>query len=142
MIYSSWDIEQNMQKLVILGHFLPFTPLKSPKIKILKMKKLAGDIIILPKITIMWYMVPEIRSETGRIFCYFGPFLALLPLPPPLLIPKIKFYTYMCTINEDHVIYGSWNIKCDRQKFLSFWANFCPSSPLTNRKIKILKLKK
>ena len=36
MIYSSWDIEQNILKLVILGHFLPFYPLQTPKIKILK----------------------------------------------------------------------------------------------------------
>ena len=36
MIYSSWDIEQNKLKLVILGHFLPFIPLKTSKIKILK----------------------------------------------------------------------------------------------------------
>ena len=47
MIYSSWHIEQNILQLVILGHFLPFHPLKTPKIKILKMKKFAGDIIIL-----------------------------------------------------------------------------------------------
>ena len=33
MIYSSWDIEQNMQKLVILGHFLPFYPPKMPQNK-------------------------------------------------------------------------------------------------------------
>ena len=26
MIYSSWDIEQNRLKLIILGHFLPFYP--------------------------------------------------------------------------------------------------------------------
>ena len=26
IIYSSWDIEQNILKLVILGHFLPFYP--------------------------------------------------------------------------------------------------------------------
>ena len=31
MIYGSWDIEQNMVKLVILGHFLPFYPRKSSK---------------------------------------------------------------------------------------------------------------
>ena len=31
MIYSSWDIEQNILKLVILGHFLPFYPSKNPK---------------------------------------------------------------------------------------------------------------
>ena len=43
----------------------------------------------------------------------------------------LSFYTYMCTINEDHMIYGSWNIRCDRQKFLSFWDIFCPFSPLT-----------
>ena len=40
IIYSSWDIEQNILKLVILGHFLPFYPLKTPKIKILKNEKI------------------------------------------------------------------------------------------------------
>ena len=48
----------------------------------------------------------------------------------------------MCNINEDHMIYGSWNISCDRQNFSSFWAIFCPFSPLTTWKIKILTLKK
>ena len=48
----------------------------------------------------------------------------------------------MCTINEDHMINGSWNIRCNRQKFLSFWAILCPFCPLTTWKIKILKLKK
>ena len=39
MIYSSWDIEQNILKLVILGHFFPFNPLKTEKSKILKNEK-------------------------------------------------------------------------------------------------------
>ena len=47
MIYSSWDIEQKILKLVILGHLLPFNPHKNPKTKIWKMKKFAADIIIL-----------------------------------------------------------------------------------------------
>ena len=48
MIYSSLDIEQNILTLVILGHFLPFYPPKNPKNKKFgKMKKFAGDIIIL-----------------------------------------------------------------------------------------------
>ena len=54
----------------------------------------------------------------------------------------LSFYTYMCTINEDHMIYGSWNIRCNRQKFSTFWAIFCLFSPLTTWKIKILTLKK
>ena len=36
-----------MVKLVILGHFLPFTPVKAPKIKDLKNETFARDIIIL-----------------------------------------------------------------------------------------------
>ena len=40
------------------------------------------------------------------------------------------------------MIYGFWNIRSDRHKFLSFWVIFCPFSPLTTQKIKILKLKK
>ena len=41
MIYSSWNIEQNRLKLVILGHFLPFhpPPLKTRKIKFWKNEK-------------------------------------------------------------------------------------------------------
>ena len=38
-IYSSWYIEQNILKLVTLGHFFPFYPPKEPQIKILKNKK-------------------------------------------------------------------------------------------------------
>ena len=40
MIYSSWDIEQNILKLEILGHFLPFYLPKNPKNQILKNEKI------------------------------------------------------------------------------------------------------
>ena len=40
MIYSSWDIDQNLLKLVTLGYFVPFYPLKNQKIIILKYKKI------------------------------------------------------------------------------------------------------
>ena len=54
----------------------------------------------------------------------------------------LSFHTYMCTKNEDHMIYGSWNVRCTRQKFLPIWAILCPFSPLTTCNIKILTLKK
>ena len=50
MIYSSWDIEFDRLKLVIMGHFLPFYPLpaKNPKNQNFEItKKIPGDIIIL-----------------------------------------------------------------------------------------------
>ena len=63
------------------------------------MKKFAGDIIILHMRTKnhnhMMYS-SQIKSETDRIFCHFGPFFALLPPQPhrpphpPVMILKIK----------------------------------------------------
>ena len=53
-----------------------------------------------------------------------------------------SFHIYIYTINEDHMMYGSWNMRCDRQRYLSFWDVFCLFSPLKMRKIKISKLKK
>ena len=66
MIYTSWDIECDRLKLVIMGHF-SFTPpaLELPKIRILKKWKKMIEIsfyICVPKTTIIWGMVPEIRS--------------------------------------------------------------------------------
>ena len=65
MIYSSWDIERERLKLVILGHFLPFYPPNDPENQnFQKMKKMSGNIILL----------------------------------------------HMRIINEDHMMYGSWDI--------------------------------
>ena len=33
---------------------------------------------------------------------------------------------HMCTRNDNYMMYGSWDIKCDRQNFLSFWTIFYP----------------
>ena len=66
-------------------------------------------------------MVPEIQSKTDRNF-YFGPVFVLLPPPPPPAPPNDPKYQnfykmknisgdiivlHMCTINEDHMMYGS-----------------------------------
>ena len=48
----------------------------------------------------------------------------------------------MCTKNYDQIMYGSWGMVCDRFNYFSFWAIFCPFTPLTTRKIKIKKKKK
>ena len=77
VMHSSWGIEQNILKLMILGHFLPFyhpLQLKNSKSTFWKMKKFAGNIIILQ----IW------------------------------------------TINENHVMYGSWDMNRDEDNFLSF----------------------
>ena len=54
-IYKSWDIKQNILKLVILGHFLPFYPPKK-----WKFWKMSSFYTCVPKITITWCMVPDL----------------------------------------------------------------------------------
>ena len=52
MIYSSLDAERDKLKLVFLGHFFPFYPLKNPKNQNFEnKKKIAVDIIILHMFT-------------------------------------------------------------------------------------------
>ena len=46
---------------------------------------------------------------------------------------------HMCTKNHDQIIYSSWNMVHDRCNYFSFWVIYCPFTPLTARKIKILK---
>ena len=49
---------------------------------------------------------------------------------------------HKCTIKENHMMYGCWDIKRDGWNFLSFWTIFCPFTLFTTWKIKIEKLKK
>ena len=87
------------------------------------------------------------------IFHHFGAFFALLPRPPrPPNSLKNKNFKKMKnnsgdiiilhkrTANYDQMMHGSWDMEHDRCNcYFSFWAVFCPFTPLTTQKIKILK---
>ena len=141
MIYSSWDIEQNIMKLVILGHFLPFYSLKTPKIKNFKNEKISW------RYYHFTHLYQKSQSYDGwfppygvwhRIFCHYGPFFAL---PSPLAMDpenqnfeKMKktlqdIILQMFTINDSHTIHGFSDMECNKQNFLSFWIVFCPFTP-------------
>ena len=52
-----------------------------------------------------------------------------------------RYYHFTtCTVNDNHMMYGSWDMECDRQNFLSFWTIFWPFNPypLPTQKFKIL----
>ena len=46
---------------------------------------------------------------------------------------------HKCIINDNHVMYVSWDIKRDGQNFLSFWTVFCHSNNRKNQNFKKLK---
>ena len=98
---------------------------------------------------IIWCKVPEIcsmwRTEFFVILDHFLPFY-----PPNNLknqnFEKMKetlgdiIILHKCTINNIHMMYGSWDMKRDGQNFLSFWTCFFALlPPTTTPKIKILK---
>ena len=73
------------------------------------------------------------------IFCPFTPLTA-----QKIRIKKKKardiIILHKCTKNHDHMLYCSWDMAHDRCNCcFSFWAFFCPFTPLTAQKIKILK---
>ena len=80
------------QFFVILGNFFPFTPLTTHKIKMLKkwrkhLEK-SSFYTCVPKIKVMWCMLPEIWSVTGTTFYQFKPLFC----PFTLTILKIKIW--------------------------------------------------
>ena len=109
MIYSSWDIEQNKQKLVILGNFFAFIPLKTPISKFWKMKKFDGHIIILRMCTKNHNHMMYGSWDTDKILDHFLPFY-------PLWTQKLKttkkngknteIYYHFTNINDSHMMYG------------------------------------
>ena len=151
VIYSSSDIERDRLKLIILGQFYLFYPLKPKKSKFWKNEELAGDIIILHMCTKnQLYEVRFLKYGAQRTDFFVILDHLLLFYPPNNLqsqnfqeIKKASRDTtilQVCTINGNHMMmYASWDLVGERRNFLRFWTVFCPFNPLTTQKIKILK---
>ena len=84
MIYSSWDIEQNILKLVILGHPLPFYPNKNLKIKFFKKGKICWRYLhfthVHQKSESYDVQFLQYRVRQAELFATLGHFL---PFQPP-----------------------------------------------------------
>ena len=138
-----------------LIHFSPFYSTNNSKNQIFeKMKKKLLDIssfyTCASHMTITSCMVSEICSATDRIFCLFGPLFVLLL---PLTTQKIKIMKertkhleilpfYTCTINENHLMYGSWDRERERQNFFHFGPFFAFLSQKQPEKSKFWKNEK
>ena len=89
-------------------------------------------------------MVPEIWSTTDIIFSHFGPIFVLLP---PIIPDYWKNEKNLWRYHHFTLVYHKWQsydilllrYQVDRQIFLSFWAIFCPFTPLTTPKIRFWK---
>ena len=118
MMYGFWDMEHNRQNVLSFWTiFCPFTPLWTQKIKILEkwnksLETLSFYTSVQPKNLKFW----KTEKKPGDIIIL-----------------------HMCTINDYHMMYSSWDMKHDRQNFFVILDLFCLFTPLTTQKIKILK---
>ena len=133
---------------VILSHFLPFYPTNKSKNqnfeKMINFVKLSFY-ICLPRMTIIWCMVPEIWCSTGKIFPHFGPFfvLSLKNQNFEKKKPGDIITLHLCTRNDKHMMYGSLDTRCNEQSFLwTIFFLFDPPKNLENQNFDKMKKKK
>ena len=116
MIYSSWDIEHDRLKLIILGHFFPFTSQKTQKIKILKTQKNCWRYHYFTHLyqKSQSYDVRFLRYRVSHFFVILGHFLTFYPLDnlenqnfeKLKKVPGDIVILHMCTISNNHMMYG------------------------------------
>ena len=125
-------------------NFCPFTSLRTWKIKIWNNEKTTWRYYHFAKVQHNWqsYNVWFLRYQAQQteffvILDHFLPFY-LPNNPRNINFEKIKktpgdiTILHMCTISDNHMMYGSWDIERDRQNFLLFWIIFCPFTPPMN----------
>ena len=152
IMYGSWDMEHNRQNFLSFWTiFLHFYPANNPKNQTFeKMKKPPGDIITLDVCIInnnhMMHGSWDIEHNGQNFLSFWTIFCPFSPLTTQKIknLKKWKkkpgdIILHKCAKNDNHMMYGSWDMKRDRQNFLSFWTVFCRFTPLTTWKIKILK---
>ena len=129
--------------------FFALLPLNNPKnqnLKKMKKKKpwrfytrFTSFYTCVPEMTIIWCMVPQIWSMTNN-FVILDHFLPFYPPKNPnnqnfekkTKTPGDLIILNKCTKNHDHMLHGLWDKICDRcNSYFSFWAIFCPFTPLT-----------
>ena len=148
MRYGSWDTEWDRQNFfVILGLFLPvwsfwtivcpFPTLTIRKIKTLKnWKKTLGHIIILHICTInynhMMYDIWDIECSGQSVLSFWIGFCPFTPQATQKIkiLEKWKkrlgdIILHVCAINDNHMVYGSWDMEHYGHNFLSFWTILC-----------------
>ena len=146
--YDAWFLRYGAWRTdfcVILDHFFFFfLPLTIWKIKILKNWRKHSEIssfyTSVPKIMIMLYCSLDMVCNGCNCYFSFWAIFAFLPHQNLRTIKKTPgdiIILHRCTINDNHMMYGYWDMERDGQNFLSFWTIFCTFIPLTTQNIKI-----
>ena len=124
MMYGFWDTEWDRQNLLSFwATFCPFTTLTTWETKILKKWKkhleISSSYTFVPQMKIIWCMVPQTRSMTEIFFIldYKSKFWKNEKTKQQQQQQKDTIILHMCTINKNHMMYGSWERERNRETF-------------------------
>ena len=86
----------------------------------------------------------DMESNGQKFLSFWTVFCPLISLTTKKLkifrkmekLPGDIIILHRCNINENHMMYGSWDTEHVRQNFLPFWTIFCTFTPLKTWKIK------
>ena len=129
---------------------MPFYPLQTLKIKILKNENICcryhhfTDVYQKSQSYDVWFLRYRVLQTKYFVIMdcflpFYTPRLSSSPSPPAYGPGKSKFWKkwkkkkfqdiiilQMFTINDSHMTYGFSDMECNRQNFWSFWTVFCP----------------
>ena len=138
MMYGSWDTEHERQDFLSFSTiFCPFTPKQPKKSKFWKNGKKTWRYYHFKHVYHKWqsYDVWFLRYRVRKTECFviLDHSLPFYPLNNAKNqnfeklkeSPGVIIILHKCTINDNNLMYGSWDMKRDRQNFLSFWTVFC-----------------
>ena len=146
MIYSSWDIECDRLRLLIMSHFMSFIlPPKNPKNQ--NFEKMKKNCWRYHHFTQMYQKPQPYEVQFLRYGVRQTEFWSFAFIPPNnhknqtfKTMKKVYWHVitlHMCTKNHNQMMYAFWDMEYNRPNFLLFWAIFCPFTPLLTPQIKI-----
>ena len=153
IMYGSWDMKcDGYRFLSCSAIFCSFALLTTQKIQSLKKGKKPWEYYHFTHVYNKWQSndLSFLRYGVQRtmFFVILHPFCTFTPTVTTWKMKLLKkmektpgdiIILHMCTINANHMMYGSWDIERDGHNVLSFWTIFRPFTTPTTQKIKILK---
>ena len=142
MIYGSWNIRCDRQKFSRLwAIFLSFQSLDNLENQNFNIEK-NNLHICTTNGNHMMYGSWDMERDRPNFLSFWIAFCSFTPPQSQNFKKNGKNtwkwrYYHFTNINDSHMMYGSSDMECNRQNFLSFWTIFCPFNSLTTQKIKI-----
>ena len=139
-------------KIIWRAIFCSLILLTTQKIKILKKWKKNTwryhfTLTWVPHIMIIWCNHTDMECDSQNVLTFWNIFCPFTFYPqnnPENQNEKMPgdIILHMCTINENHMMHGSWDMECNRHFFSNFGPFFVFLTPLKTKNSKFWKMEK